>query len=75
MKLPGLGERNVRMRREFQKTWLLLSVVDHNCNPSTWEVEAGGESRVGGMPGLHSKTLLPSNKSKLKNKIKYKKIK
>lgn len=57
---------NIGTEREFLKTWLKLSVVAHNCNPSTWGV--GGESQVRDMPGLLNKTLLPSNKSKQEKK-------
>jgi hypothetical protein len=41
-----------------------MGVVVHNCDPSTWEAEAGG-SQVPGHSGPYNKTYL-----KKKNKLK-----
>jgi hypothetical protein len=38
------------------KRMLKPGVVVHTCNPSAWEVKAGG-LRVPGQPRLHSETL------------------
>jgi hypothetical protein len=45
-----------------------LGKVVHACNPSTWEVEAGG-SQVQGQYGLCSKTLSQKKKKKEIKKI------
>jgi hypothetical protein len=44
-------------------------MMEHTCNSSIQETEAGG-SPVEGQPGLHSKTLSPKEKEKEINKQK-----
>jgi hypothetical protein len=34
-----------------------LGVVDHTCNPSTWEAEAGGQSGLHKGTGLKNKEI------------------
>jgi hypothetical protein len=48
---------------------MLLGMVVHICNPSTWEAEGGG-SWIWGQPGLHSKTESQNNNDDNNNKRK-----
>jgi hypothetical protein len=46
--------------------YIVLGVVVHDCNHSTWEAEVG--LRVQGQPGLHSETLSQKMKTQTKKR-------
>jgi hypothetical protein len=43
-------------------------MVMHTCNPTTWEVEAGGSCIIQGQPELHGETLSQMKQDKNKDK-------
>jgi hypothetical protein len=45
-------------------------MVVHNCNPSTWEVEAG-RSQLQVQPELHSETVCQNSDNQLKRALPY----
>lgn len=72
---PGSQGMSLRKWNICQAPYVSPSVVLHTCNPSTWEVEAGGPkdplhphySMSLSPPGLHE-TLTRNNKQKRENK-------